>query len=1152
MRSVATLLPANLTDVEGTLYFESIDAGGLQVLDKVDPASGAVVPVVYFTEDSRLGDFIAGITPVGHGRLLVETQNLDGTLNLLVSDGTARGTMPLRSHFAHSLTSGPAAAEIGSGFVFLADDGAGGLALWKSDGTVEGTVEVATLPGTSVGLAMASLLGFHAVFVVYGADGASTLWGTAGTTAGTVPLPSVQASFGGVVTLNRAYYFNRATGMMVITDGTAEGTTSLYAAKNIDAVTTAAGNVYFTTSDYPTTTRQLWETDFSARGMHLVGNYEIRAASTPLEFLTAPPDRILVGGGAFVFFSAWDPDHGLELWRSDGTSGGTFPLADILPGPEGSDPIHIAPVFDRVAFAAHDATGANELFLTRRFAAGVDRISAVSFPRPRTYDSVDLTNALAQTPVTIGSTTYFIARDPDHGWALWKTDGTTAGTVLVKDFTPGPGDTGDSLLMTGFGGGLVLVVPGKDGRDILWTSDGTASGTKLLAPGLPTPLYTVPVVRDGAVYFLTSSATKGRFALWKTDGTDGGTRQVVELTQRFPDPEVHQLFASSTQLFISGSNYGGKLELWASDGTADGTRQVASKSAVVAGGAPATFTTAGADLYFSTDDGVHGKELWVSDGTAAGTRIVVAFAPGAANSTPLTLASVGARLYFLADGGPGRVGLWTTDGTAAGTVFLRGFASIDPNNGGPSGLTPFGGRLAFIVRFGYGTDVGLYTSDGTPGGTVRVFGGGQMSVARLVNLGGTLYFAMVRSHPIVPGPEVFGADVLLYQSDGTAAGTRERAYVGPHPWNDKLVTVAAYNNGDLLIFGDDGIHGTEPMRVGAPDQPPGDFDGDGKTNPAVFRPSTAEWFALGAGGGQSLGTFGATGLGDIPVPGDYDGLGHAELAVFRPSTAEWFVLGPGGGRSLGKFGAPGLGDIPVPGDYDGDGKTNLAVFRLSTAEWFVLGPNGGYRLTTFGAQNLKDIPAVGDFDGVGHSQPAVFRPSTAEWFALGPHGGYSLGKFGAPNLTDIPVPGDYDGVGHSELAVFRPSTAQWFVLGSGGGHLIADVSGGRFGAQNLFDVPTAGQAAVLKRLGTFRTIHTLSVPSKSGFEPLASPPVDAGDAVRVTRPRPRVDQRPAPSSRAGSSRIAPTIWFALATTLPKRQGGLASPATEGRPRRRNS
>ena len=251
MRSVATLLPANLTDVEGTLYFESIDAGGLQVLDKVDPASGAVVPVVYFTEDSRLGDFIAGITPVGHGRLLVETQNLDGTLNLLVSDGTARGTMPLRSHFAHSLTSGPAAAEIGSGFVFLADDGAGGLALWKSDGTVEGTVEVATLPGTSVGLAMASLLGFHAVFVVYGADGASTLWGTAGTTAGTVPLPSVQASFGGVVTLNRAYYFNRATGMMVITDGTAEGTTSLYAAKNIDAVTTAAGNVYFTTSDYP-------------------------------------------------------------------------------------------------------------------------------------------------------------------------------------------------------------------------------------------------------------------------------------------------------------------------------------------------------------------------------------------------------------------------------------------------------------------------------------------------------------------------------------------------------------------------------------------------------------------------------------------------------------------------------------------------------------------------------------------------------------------------------------------------------------------------------------------------------------------------------------------------------------------------------------
>src|SRR5207302_2617628 len=66
-------------------------------------------------------------------------------------------------------------------------------------------------------------------------------------------------------------------------------------------------------------------------------------------------------------------------------------------------------------------------------------------------------------------------------------------------------------------------------------------------------------------------------------------------------------------------------------------------------------------------------------------------------------------------------------------------------------------------------------------------------------------------------------------------------------------------------------------------------------------------------------------LGDVPVPGDYDGTGHLELAVYRPTTAQWFILGPRGGRAV-SFGAPNL-DMPVPGDYDGDGKTDMAVYR---------------------------------------------------------------------------------------------------------------------------------------------------------------------------------------------------------------------------------
>jgi hypothetical protein len=255
-----------------------------------------------------------------------------------------------------------------------------------------------------------------------------------------------------------------------------------------------------------------------------------------------------------------------------------------------------------------------------------------------------------------------------------------------------------------------------------------------------------------------------------------------------------------------------------------------------------------------------------------------------------------------------------------------------------------------------------------------------------------------------------------------------------------------------------------------------DFDGVGHSVPAVYRPSTAQWFASSSGGGHLLGTFGATNLTDIPVPADYDGIGKTELAVFRPSTAQWFVLGPKGSRLLGTFGATNLADIPVPGDYDGDGKSEMAVFRPATAQWFVMGPKGGYLLGTFGATNLADIPVPGDYDGVGHAEMAVFRPATAQWFVLGPKGSHLLGTFGAKDLADIPVPGDYDAVGHAEMAVFRPSTAQWFVMSPQGGHLAKD-AGGLFGAKNLTDIPLEGQAASLKRFGKVGGVKAQSVPA---------------------------------------------------------------------------
>lgn len=564
------------------------NGGTPETTAQVTGCPGGPCPTVESHVDSFFRTVVSGLVKLG-GKAVFLGARPGQPAAVWSTDGTGSGTRVVRDLCLGHCSSDPRGLTPLLGQAFFtarnpdpidpADE------LWRTDGTAQGTLRLASLGERSFSEQFGPRfepagLQDRILFAAAEFDGGIQLWASDGSPEGSVPL--TRLGHGALGSDPRDFASDGSSAWFAAHDGTdlalfrSEGTATFRVASPAPSpFVLANGHAFFVDEGF------------------LDGLLRSDAATGGTVLLTPPGVGRLVGVARFGSgVAAWIVDgQGSSLWESNGAPAGTHKVLD-LPFLPGNRP-EILALGQELFFW----TG-SRLWRSDGTPAGTREVDFEGFLEPSTL-------------VRIGSRVFFAASTSEHGNRVWKIEGAAGSPQLLL---PGESAAGrDPSGLTAFQGALWFFARTESNAPGLWKSDGTAAGTVLIrtfAEGSFFAFGDELVALGSRLYFAFEEEATGT-ELWTTDGTPAGTALVRDIVPGPGSSSPSGLTAAGDRLFFAAADEDHGIELWESDGTEAGTRLVQDVAPGVPSSQPAELTAAGGHLFFSADDGVHGREPWV-------------------------------------------------------------------------------------------------------------------------------------------------------------------------------------------------------------------------------------------------------------------------------------------------------------------------------------------------------------------------------------------------------------------------------------------------------------------------------------------------------------------------------------------------------------